>query len=121
MAVPKFGFEHDSAASHALALSVQKHRTTHLIMGLGAPKSEIWSDIHRDIIGDAYVLCLGASAEFFTGIRPRAPYVLRLCGLEWLWRFCMEPRRLFSRYFVDSWLFLKILARDLMLRGHRGR
>ena len=114
--VPQFGFELDAAFSDALASRIRSHRTTHLFLGLGAPKSEIWCDGHAEALGNCYVLCVGAGPEFFLGLKRRAPMIWRQYGFEWLWRFLHEPRRLFRRYFVDSWSFLLAIAED-----HWGR
>ena len=50
--VPPFGFEHDPAYARRLAQRVGDHRTTHLFVGLGAPKSELWSHAHRASLGN---------------------------------------------------------------------
>lgn len=111
--VPKPGFENDLTYSEALAARIREHRTTHLILGVGAPKSEIWANTHRDQLGDCYVMCVGAGLEFFVGIRSRGPEWMRSVGLEWLCRVAQEPRRLFKRYFISSWRFLLCVAVDL--------
>jgi len=36
------------------------------------------------------------------------------CGLEWLWRLAMEPRRLWRRYLVDDMRFFWLVARQKM-------
>lgn len=112
-AVPPFGFENDPAYSADLASEIRRCGTTHLFVGVGAPKSEIWTNRHRDQIGDCYVLNAGAALEYSCGLRQRAPSWIQRTGLEWLWRFGGEPRRLFRRYFVDSWTFLAAIQRDL--------
>jgi N-acetylglucosaminyldiphosphoundecaprenol N-acetyl-beta-D-mannosaminyltransferase len=114
--VPPRGFETDEQASCELAQRTRDHHTTHLVMGVGAPKSEIWAHRHRGLIGSCYVLCVGAGLEFFVNMRSRGPRWAQEWGLEWLWRFAQEPKRLFRRYFVDSWRFLSCIVRDL-----RGR
>jgi UDP-N-acetyl-D-mannosaminuronic acid transferase (WecB/TagA/CpsF family) len=43
---------------------------------------------------------------------PRAPLVMRQAKLEWLWRFGLEPRRLFSRYVTGNAQFLWRVARN---------
>ncbi len=111
--VPPFGFERDPAYSMALADRVRASRATHLVIGVGAPKSEIWAHRHGDRLGPLFVLCVGASIEFFTGDKPRAPAWAGRLGLEWLHRFLSEPRRLFHRYFVRSWSFFAAMADDL--------
>jgi N-acetylglucosaminyldiphosphoundecaprenol N-acetyl-beta-D-mannosaminyltransferase len=110
---PPFGFEKDEAVSAELAEAIVRFRPTHLFFCVGAPKSEIWCDQHADQIGDAYVLCAGASVEFYLGTKQRAPLFMRQAGLEWLWRWTQEPSRLWRRYFVDSWGFLHAIHDDL--------
>jgi N-acetylglucosaminyldiphosphoundecaprenol N-acetyl-beta-D-mannosaminyltransferase len=110
---PKFGFENDAAASAALAKAIREHGTTHLFFGLGAPKSEIWIHENRKELGDTYALAIGASLDFYVGLRQRAPLWMRRYGLEWAWRVMSEPRRLFRRYFVESGYALWAVVLDL--------
>lgn len=37
-------------------------------------------------------LGVGGSFDFLTGKLPRAPKIMRILGLEWLWRFILEPK-----------------------------
>lgn len=62
------------------------------------------------------MLCLGASAELYLGIRKRAPEWAQQNGLEWFVRFVQEPRRMFHRYFVRDLAFLPIAAREVVAR-----
>jgi N-acetylglucosaminyldiphosphoundecaprenol N-acetyl-beta-D-mannosaminyltransferase len=111
--VPPFGFERDPAYAQDLALLVARHRTTHLFLGVGAPKSEIWIHQHRDVIGDCYAFPVGAALEFFAGYKRRAPLWMQRNGLEWLFRLSQEPKRLVRRYLIDSWAFLLAIGADL--------
>jgi len=45
-----------------------------------------------------------------TGVRVPAPGWVAASGLEWLFRFVQEPRRLFRRYFVEGVPFLLRIA-----------
>lgn len=111
---PQFGFERDPAASVRLATTIRDHRTTHLFVGLGAPKSEIWVHENRDLLGDTYALAIGAGLDFYLGLRRRAPGWMRRIGCEWLWRLMSEPKRLSRRYLLDSWLVFPAVANDLL-------
>jgi len=112
--VPSFGFEGDAAFSDQLADRIRRHGTTHLVFGLGAPKSEVWIDRHRDRLGNCYGLCVGAGLDFFAGTKRRAPRWMRKSGIEWLWRLSQEPKRLWYRYTVHAWLFLAAVKDDLI-------
>jgi len=111
--VPPFGFEKEPAYSEYLARRIRAHHTTHLMFGLGSPKSEIWINQHRDRIGDCYVLCVGAGLDFFAGVKRRAPVWMRTTGLEWSWRLAQEPGRLWYRYCVHAWRFIGAVKDDL--------
>ena len=116
MRVPAHRFDTDKVYSADLARDIRRHRTTHLFFGLGSPKSEVWTDQHRVIIGDCYVLNFGAGLDFFAGTKMRAPIIFRRAGMEWAWRLALEPRRLFRRYLINSWRFLWIIGLDVASR-----
>jgi N-acetylglucosaminyldiphosphoundecaprenol N-acetyl-beta-D-mannosaminyltransferase len=116
--VPPFGFEGDPALSRSLADRIRNHGTSHLFLGVGSPKSEVWLDQHRDRVGDSYALCVGAGLDFFAQTKRRAPVWMRKCGLEWSWRLGQEPRRLWRRYIVNSWRFLSAVRHDLVGAFH---
>lgn len=109
---PPFGFERDSAYSSALARDIREHGTTHLFMGVGSPKSEVWLCDHANELGDCYGFGIGAGVDYFVGTEARAPFWMQACGLEWLWRVLCEPRRLARRYLVDALLFPVAVMRD---------
>lgn len=111
--VPPFGFENDSTYSEDLARRIRSHNTTHLVFGVGAPKSEIWIHEHRASLGPCFAFGFGAGLDFFSGLQPRAPIWMRQIGAEWFWRLIHEPRRLFRRYIVNSWGFLSAIRNDL--------
>ena len=110
---PPFGFERDEAGSARLAAAIRAHGTTHLVLGVGAPKSEIWVDSWRGELGDCCALAVGAGLDFFLGRLSRAPLWMQRLGLEWLWRLGLEPRRLWRRYAVDAWSFPLAVVADL--------
>ena len=111
--VPPFGFEADGDYSATLARRIREHGTTHLFMAVGSPKSELWVDEHRAMLGDCYAMSVGASLDFFVGLRARAPAWMQHSGFEWVWRLGTEPRRLARRYLVESWSFLQAVRHDL--------
>jgi len=49
---------------------------------------------------------VGALFDFLSGSIPRAPALLRVLRLEWLFRLALEPGRLWRRYLIGNPLFL---------------
>ncbi len=57
----------------------------------GAPTQEFLLDTLET---PAIKMGIGGALDFLTGTQVRAPYLLRLLGLEWLWRLLRQPRRI---------------------------
>jgi N-acetylglucosaminyldiphosphoundecaprenol N-acetyl-beta-D-mannosaminyltransferase len=68
-----------------------------LFVALGCPKQERWMDQHRDRL-PLVQLGVGAAFAFHAGLVSQAPAWIQRLSLEWLYRLCMEPRRLWYRY-----------------------
>jgi N-acetylglucosaminyldiphosphoundecaprenol N-acetyl-beta-D-mannosaminyltransferase len=83
-------------------------------MGLGAPKQELWMAATAAELRPAILFGVGAAFDFHAGTVRRAPRWLRALGLEWLYRLCQEPRRLWRRYLVTNSLFITYLLTDLL-------
>jgi N-acetylglucosaminyldiphosphoundecaprenol N-acetyl-beta-D-mannosaminyltransferase len=88
-----------------------------VLVGLGCPKQEQW--MHRQLGHFPGVMIgVGAAFNFFSGEVSQAPRWMMALGLEWLYRFSQEPRRLWRRYLLNNPLFVLIFAMQL-LRNHR--
>ena len=75
-------------------------------VGLGCPKQERWLYEHREVLPPALYFGVGAAFNFHAGLVRQAPVWVRAHGLEWLYRLCCEPRRLFKGYLVHNTRFL---------------
>jgi N-acetylglucosaminyldiphosphoundecaprenol N-acetyl-beta-D-mannosaminyltransferase len=109
---PPMGFERDERQNQATVLRIREAAPEVLIVGLGAPKQELWVHRHRSQIAAPVALCVGATIDFLAGEKKRAPRLLRRLGLEWLHRMLSEPRRLTSRYARDAWIFPQLVWRE---------
>ncbi len=67
-------------------------------VGLGSPKQEVWIKEHRNRIKAPVMIGIGAAFDFLSGNKPQAPIWMQRNGLEWLFRFGNEPKRLWPRY-----------------------
>jgi N-acetylglucosaminyldiphosphoundecaprenol N-acetyl-beta-D-mannosaminyltransferase len=110
---PPIGFFDDPEQSAFVAERIQAAKPDLLFVGLGAPKQEYW--IERYAYLPAKVMMgIGGTFEFVAGYRRRAPLFLQRTGFEWMWRLCMEPRRLWRRYLVGNTIFLYLIFRQWM-------
>jgi N-acetylglucosaminyldiphosphoundecaprenol N-acetyl-beta-D-mannosaminyltransferase len=67
-------------------------------VGLGAVKQEYWMAQHRESLHASALIGVGAAFDFHAGVVKQAPLWMQRRGLEWFYRLCREPRRLWRRY-----------------------
>jgi N-acetylglucosaminyldiphosphoundecaprenol N-acetyl-beta-D-mannosaminyltransferase len=81
-----------------------------LWVGMTAPKQEKWVHDYAAQLKVPVIGSIGAVFDFFAGTYPRAPQWMIQSGLEWLYRFIKEPKRMWRRAFVSNprfvWLVL---------------
>ena len=61
---------------------------------------------HWDQLDTTLLFGVGAAFDFHAGRVHQAPLWMQRCGLEWLFRLCCEPRRLWKRYLKNNPLFV---------------
>ncbi len=99
---PEYGFEKDPQKVEKVLAEIEKASPDILVAGLGTPKQELFLHKYRERLDGILAFGMGASLDFEAGNVRRAPRWMQKCGLEWLYRLCREPRRLFKRYLVDD-------------------
>ncbi|WP_341632024.1 WecB/TagA/CpsF family glycosyltransferase [Sphingomonas agri] len=110
---PSFGFlDNEAECSEAIEM-INRSGATCLIVGLGAPKQEIWIHRHRARMPGVKVLMgVGATIDYEAEAVTRAPAWMRHNGLEWVYRVMTEPRRYALRYVRNTeFLWLALLDR----------
>jgi N-acetylglucosaminyldiphosphoundecaprenol N-acetyl-beta-D-mannosaminyltransferase len=87
---------------------LKKIRSAHpdiLFVCLGSPTQEKWITKNaRQISSLKLSIGLGGSLDVWAGKVSRAPKLIQIAGLEWLWRTIKEPKR--ARIFFDIPVFL---------------
>ena len=83
-------------------------------VSLGFPKQEEFIDLLLKKYNlDSNIVAVGAVFEWSAGTKIKAPEILANMGLEWIFRLIQEPRRLFKRYFVDNFLFIIYIIKQI--------
>lgn len=86
-----------------------------LFIGLGCPKQELWAAKMKEHI-PMPMLCVGAAFDFHAGTLKQAPSWMQKRGLEWLYRFCKEPKRLWKRYMLTNSTFMVLCVKRFFSR-----
>jgi N-acetylglucosaminyldiphosphoundecaprenol N-acetyl-beta-D-mannosaminyltransferase len=88
-----------------------------LIIGLGMPRQEQWILEHRNELNVKVIMTGGAVFNYLAGHEKRAPKWMLNSGLEWLFRLCLEPKRMFRRYvFGNPAFIMRVLKQRLLCR-----
>ena len=123
---PRFDDEDPDALARVVAScrqAIEECAPEFVFVGISFPKQQrvtftLLDDGVGAGAGTPLFLLIGAALEMHVGDVPRAPRWMQSAGLEWLFRFAREPRRLFGRYFVRDPRFAALLLREL--RSHAG-
>jgi N-acetylglucosaminyldiphosphoundecaprenol N-acetyl-beta-D-mannosaminyltransferase len=119
--VPPFGFDRDTGYCARLAEAIRSHRTTVLIMAVGAPRSEVFVDTYRALLPPCWAFCVGQAVKIELGLVRRASSRWQSLGMEWLWRMFQEPSRLTKRYVSASVGFGAAVVQDQLHALREGR
>ena len=83
-----------------------------LILGMGVPKQELWADENKSLLKHVRLIVAGgAILDFISGEISRAPLWIRKINMEWAYRLCLEPKRMWKRYITGNFLFLYHILR----------
>ncbi|MDT9337169.1 WecB/TagA/CpsF family glycosyltransferase [Clostridium perfringens] len=105
---PSYGFEKKSDEVKYIIKIINDAKPDILAVGLGAPKQEKFLYKYKMDLNVPISLAIGASIDFEAGNIRRAPLWMQKFGLEWFYRLCKEPKRMFKRYIIDDMKILRI-------------
>lgn len=113
--IPPMGILSKPEAMNDIISFVANSQAHYILFAIGAPQSEIIA--HQCLKAGNCTgvgLCIGASLEFITSVKKRAPNWMQKSGLEWAFRLLNEPTRLWRRYLVKGPRIFKIFM------AHKG-
>ena len=114
---PKFG--HPSEVEIQSWSNIVKNSGANILwIGLGSPKQDFVS-YEMSIITGKTVIAVGAAFDFLAGTVREAPRIVQVLGLDWFYRFCSEPKRLWQRYTIGNLKFIILLLKDLSQNSRR--
>ena len=112
---PSYGFEKKDDENKAIYEMINKSDANVVLVGVGCPKQEKWIFKHKQQMPKVSIwMALGATIDFEAGNVKRAPKIFQNLALEWFYRFLMDPKRMFKRYFVDDMLFFYYFTKQLL-------
>jgi N-acetylglucosaminyldiphosphoundecaprenol N-acetyl-beta-D-mannosaminyltransferase len=83
-----------------------------LLVSLTAPKQDIWVQENLQYLNTKVIMSVGGAFEVTAGLKSRSPKFMQRNGLEWLYRFIQDPKRLFKRYFIEAPIFFPLVIQQ---------
>jgi len=96
-----------------IATRINQSEAKMVFVILGCPKQEKWMDAMKNKV-NTVMIGVGGALPVLIGMQKRAPVWMQKSGLEWFYRLCQEPKRLFGRYLVTNTLFVLLIAREFI-------
>lgn len=104
---PPYKPEFSEEDNRAIISAINDANPDLLWIGMTAPKQEKWTYSHwQELNIHCHVGTIGAVFDFYAGTAKRAPKWWQEHSLEWLYRLCIEPKRMWRRYVIGNPLFL---------------
>lgn len=100
----------------ALAEEIAALKPDIIWVGLSTPKQERWMAAHLGKLDCRVMIGVGAAFDFHAGLLRQAPSWMQRAGLEWFFRLCVEPRRLWRRYLYNNPRFIWKITGQLLGR-----
>jgi N-acetylglucosaminyldiphosphoundecaprenol N-acetyl-beta-D-mannosaminyltransferase len=104
----------NEAEEEALTQQVRAARPDMLWVGLSTPKQEHFMASYLPRLDATLMVGVGAAFDFHAGRVKQAPLWMQRSGLEWFYRLCQEPRRLWRRYLRNNPSFVARSAAQLL-------
>jgi N-acetylglucosaminyldiphosphoundecaprenol N-acetyl-beta-D-mannosaminyltransferase len=97
----------------SITRQISESGTNILFVAISSPKKEIFVNTHRDKLSKVnFTMGVGGSFDVVAGVIRRAPRWMQKMGLEWFFRFIQEPGRMWKRYLIGNYQFVKLVLRE---------
>lgn len=90
----------------ALILQVKCSKPDIIWVGISTPKQEFFMSSYLHRLDTVLMVGVGAAFDILSGLSPQAPRWMQRSGLEWFFRLCHDPKRLWRRYCRNIPVFL---------------
>lgn len=87
----------------------EQARPDYVILCMGMPRQELLAVKMKKRHSTGLIICGGGWADFYSGVKVRAPEWVRKLSLEWAHRLIKEPKRLGRRYTIDIFYYFAVI------------
>ncbi len=88
-----------------------------LLLGISSPKREIFIGKYKNKLNAQVIINVGGMFDIIGGKTTRAPQWVINLKMEWLYRFILEPTRLWKKVFIMYPIFIYLVLKERIF-GH---
>ena len=92
--------------------SINNSASNIIIVGLQSPFQEKWIAENQDKLNCNIILAVGGGIKVFANTLKRGPEVIRMLGLEWLYRLITNPKWYWKRILVGFPVFIALTLKQ---------
>ena len=88
-----------------------------LFVAFGMGRQELWIERMRKSVNVGVYIGVGGAFDYLAGVKKRAPRLLQVWGLEWLWRLALEPSRVWRMRVLPAFfglMLINLLKRQIL-------
>jgi len=114
------GYHHGYFTDDTLPLqAINQVKPDLLFVGMGAPRQERWLYQYKDLLECGVAMVVGGSFDILAGTTKRAPLWMQKRGLEWLYRYLQEPKRIKRSFLLPRFVGLVISEKKKLLKEEK--
>ncbi len=109
------GYHHGyfaKAENKEIANMIAKSNADMLFVGMPSPRKELFLQDYINCMNVPFAMGVGGSFDVITGKKKRAPCWVQNIGMEWFYRFCQEPQRMWKRYLITNSIFIFMILKE---------
>jgi N-acetylglucosaminyldiphosphoundecaprenol N-acetyl-beta-D-mannosaminyltransferase len=89
-------------------------------VGLSTPKQEKFMNQYLPKLDTKVMLGVGAAFDIHAGLFNDPPDWIKTSGMQWFYRLCQDPRRLWKRYLAHNPIFIRKFLQQLLTDVLKG-
>jgi N-acetylglucosaminyldiphosphoundecaprenol N-acetyl-beta-D-mannosaminyltransferase len=103
----------------SIAEQINESGANMLFVGMCSPQKEVFLSKYKNNLQKInFTMGVGGSFDVIAGFTSRAPGWIQKIGMEWFFRFMQEPKRMWKRYLIGNYLFIKLVFQEKFKKEH---
>jgi len=100
---------------------IEESKADMVFLGMTSPKRELFTNKYFHTSSVPVWKGVGGSFDIYANLTKRAPQWIQKIGMEWFYRLCQEPGRMWKRYMLTNTVFILMIIGELFRKITKGK